>query len=371
MRVSQMLNDLRKTLVFILGILFVGLAFSGCGTIEYYGQAIQGQYQIFANQRPISDIAFDSQSSDSLRQKLSFILDVRQFAESELHLPVGNNYFHYVDIKRPYAVWTISATPEFSLTPHTWRYPVVGRASYRGYFSEKKARQYARELSGRGLDVHVGGVSAYSTLGWFDDPVLSSFLRYPDASMAGLIFHELAHRILYIKGDTAFNEGFASFVEQEGLRKWQPFPELFDGNHDYAMKSIRRREFNEMVMNCRYKLESLYQSPIPDEEKRKKKAAIFSDLQEEFNRRKAADADWSVYDNWMNTSLNNAKISGVVAYHDFVPAFRQILAENEGDLKQFYDACRKLSQTEKSKRHRILRAYTEKDVDPAETRTEL
>ncbi|MFO7963033.1 MAG: aminopeptidase [Desulfobacterales bacterium] len=343
----------------IPGLLFCGLVLSGCGELGYYRQAIQGQYHMMAKRRPIAEITRDSESPESLQKRLAFILRVREFARSELHLPVDNNYRHFVDLDKPHVAWTVSATPEFSLTPHTWCYPVVGCAAYRGYFSKEEAERYAAGLKSRGLDVCVSGVYAYSTLGWFDDPVLSTFLRYSAASVAALIFHELAHRKLYVKGDTAFNEGFASFVEQEGLRRWQSALENPDFYEAYIVKCSLRREFIEFISQYRERLESLYHSPTPESEKRKRKASIFSDLRKEFHRRKAMDAEWAAYDVWMSPPLNNVKICTVAIYNDFVPAFRKILAEKKGDMAQFYEACRKLTQVGKAARHQVLRAYLE------------
>ena len=351
-----MIDCLNKPIV-VFGVLFCALALCGCETVHYYGQAIQGQYRILSKRQPIAEIIADPESSEFLRERLAFILAVRQFAETELHLPVKNNYLTYVDIERPYVVWNVYAAPEFSLVPDTWCYPIVGCAVYRGYFSEKDAQQYSEKLSDQGRDVYVGGVTAYSTLGWFDDPVLSTFIQYSRASSAALIFHELAHQILYVKNDTAFNESFATTVEQEGLRRWQRVSETTHFYNDYITQYRRRQEFIQLIMKYRKMLELLYQTDASASDKREKKASIFSELQEEFNRRKAGGMDWSTYDHWMYQPLNNAKISTVVAYHNFVPAFQKILAEKEGNLNQFYETCRKLAQSEKGERHRILNAH--------------
>jgi len=349
-------GHLNKPLV-VFGVLLWALALSGCETLRYYGQAIQGQYRILKKRQPIAEIIADPQAPDSLREKLAFILAVRRFAETELHLPVKNNYLTYVDLQRPYVAWNVFAAPEFSLVPDTWCYPLVGCAAYRGYFSEKNARAYAEKLSQQGRDVYVGGVTAYSTLGWFDDPVLSTFIQNSKAASAALIFHELAHQILYVKDDTAFNESFATTVEQEGLRRWQLTSEASRLYHDYRLQYRRWQSFVQLILKYRKLLESLYQTDAPAPDKREKKASIFTELREEFNRRKAGGTDWSAYDPWMHQQLNNAKISSVVAYHDFVPAFEKLLAEKEDDLKKFYEACRELAQRQKDERHRILNTY--------------
>ncbi len=354
-----MTDHLNKPLV-VIGVLFCALALSGCETLRYYGQAVQGQYSILNKRQPISEIIADPESSEFLRERLAFILAVRRFADTELHLPVKNNYLTYVDLHRPYVVWNVFAAPEFSLVPVTWCYPLVGCAAYRGYFSEKNAQKYAGELSRQGQDVYVGGVTAYSTLGWFDDPVLSTFIQYSKASSAALIFHELGHQVLYVKDDTAFNESFATTVEQEGLRRLQLSSKSSDLYNDYLLQYRRRQEFIQLIMKYRKMLELLYQTDLPAPDKREKKASIYSELREDFNRRKTDEADWSAYDHWMDQQLNNAKISSVAAYHDFVPAFQKMLAEKKGDLNQFYEACRELAQREPNERHRILNTYTEK-----------
>ena len=349
-------GQLETYIVFTVFVL-LSVAIFGCESAHYYGQAIQGQYKILDKRKPISEIMADPESPDILRERLEFILAVRQFAEKHLQLPVKNHYLTYVDLKRPYVVWNVFAAPELSLAPKTWCYPIVGCASYRGYFSKANAQQYADGLSAKGYDVYVAGVTAYSTLGWFDDPVLSTFIQYPKAQSAALIFHELAHQVLYVKGDTVFNESFATAVEQEGLQRWQAASQASHIYSDYLSSYRRQQQFIHLIMRYRRTLETLYQSNASTKVKREKKSSIFSDLRDEFGRLKTNSNGLSAYDNWMNYSLNNAKISSVLAYHDFVPAFQKMLAENEGDLNLFYGACRELAQMTKTERHRILNAY--------------
>ncbi len=339
-------------------ILFL-LTFCGCESARYYGQAIRGQHSILEKRQPISEIMENPDSPEFLRKRLAHILKVRKFAESELRLPVEKNYLTYVELDRPYVVWNVFAAPEFSMTPKTWCYPVVGCAAYRGYFAEKDAEQYANSLNERGYDVYVTGVTAYSTLGWFDDPVLSTFLQYSEIRSAGLIFHELAHRLLYVKGDTVFNESFATAVEQEGIQRWLAVSQAPSGYHDYLKQYDRQQAFVHLVLRYRRMLESAYRSNASDQQKREKKAALISNLRYEFDRLKSADNGLSAYEDWINNSLNNAKISSVSAYHNFVPAFRKLLAQHRGDLTQFYNACRELAGTPKDERHRTMNRYLE------------
>jgi len=344
-----------KSAVWVL----LATAVCGCESVHYYSQAIEGQYRILAARQPISEILTDPESPESLRASLTHILAVRQFAENVLRLPVKNHYLAYVDLKRPYVVWNVTAAPEFSLTPKTWCYPVVGCAAYRGYFTENNARQYADKLSSQGFEVYVAGVRAYSTLGWFDDPVLSTFIRYSEDQSAALLFHELAHQELYVKGDTAFNESFATAVEQEGLKRWQAQAQASSRYRDYLEGYRRHQQFIQLIMHYRRILEALYQSDASALDKREQKASIFSALRGEFDRLKTQKNGWANYDNWMNHSLNNAKIASVAAYHDFVPAFQKLLLENDGNMNQFYQACRKLARATKDERHRILSSYLE------------
>ena len=348
-----------KILVVTLGLLLL-LALSACQSAKYYSQAINGQYQILLDRQPISEMMTDTDTPVTLRNRLMFILKVREFAENELQLPVKNHYLTYVDLKRPFVVWNVFATPEFSLVPKTWCYPIVGCAAYRGFFSEENARQYADALKNRNYDVYVGGVTAYSTLGWFDDPVLSTFMRLSEARIAALIFHELAHQILYVAGDTAFNESFATAVEQEGLRKWQIASRNSQIYRDYLYDYRCQRLFIGLIMKYRRKLEFLYQTDLTPADKREKKASIFTELRKEYERIKAQQTDLAVYAGWMDQPLNNARIISVATYHDFVPAFQKMIAAHEGNLNQFYLACKNLAQKKKAERHHILKTYAEK-----------
>ncbi len=348
-----------KKYIILAGTVIVLLTICGCESARYYGQAIRGQYSILDKRQPISEIIEDPDSPKFLRLRLTHILKVRQFAETELRLPVKNNYLTYVELDQPYVVWNVFAAPEFSMTPKTWCYPIVGCAAYRGYFGEDDAEKYAQGLNQEGYDVYVAGVTAYSTLGWFDDPVLSTFLQYSEVRSAALIFHELAHRVLYVKDDTVFNESFATAVEQEGIQRWlavSPTPSVY---RDYLKHYDRHQAFVHLVLRYRRMLESAYRSDASDRQKREKKAALISNLRHEFHRLKSADNGLSAYEDWMTNSLNNAKIASVSAYHDFVPAFHGLLAQHQGDLTQFYDACRELANAPKAERQRALNRYLE------------
>jgi predicted aminopeptidase len=361
-----MFVQFKKIQVILWGLVF-SAALQGCQTVQYYGQAINGQHRILQRRQPIAEITADPDTSEPLRQKLKFILEIREFAKAELQLPVNNSYLTYVDLDRSYVAWNVVATPEFSMAPKTWCYPFVGCAAYRGYFAEADAQRYADSLKDQGYDVFVGGVTAYSTLGWFDDPVLSTFIRHSKASSAALLFHELAHQVLYVPNDTTFNESFATFVEQEGLRRWQEMTDRAEIYREYLTRYRLQQQFVRLVLAYRQKLVSLYQTDLAPTAKRIEKASIFGEFREEYNRLKSNQIELAVYDNWMNLPMNNTKISGMAAYHDFVPAFVKLLAEKNGDLTHFYEACRQLANKKKDSRHRLLKVLMQKERQAAHT----
>jgi predicted aminopeptidase len=252
-------------------------------------------------------------------------------------------------------VWNVSAAPEFSFTPKTWYYPFIGHAAYRGYFSKDMAERCAEQLKKQGLDVYVGGVTAYSTLGWFSDTVFSTIIRRDESATAALIFHELAHQILYVSDDTTFNESFATTVEQEGLRRWMATNGNPLGYQTYVLQSRRRQEFLALVTKYHEKLAELYrQENMVPEEMRYRKAALFADMRDDYTDLKADWHGYAGYDNWFDTTLNNAKLNSVGTYYDLVPAFTQLLASQDGRLEAFYTECRILAELPKSERHRRL-----------------
>jgi predicted aminopeptidase len=346
----------------ILEILFIMLfaaACLQCRSLPYYDQVIDGQMEILQKQKPVSDLIEDPDTPGKLRKKLIFIQEVRDFAAKELLLPVNEHYLNYVDLKRRYVVWNVYAAPEFSLTPKTWCFPIVGCVAYRGYFSEQDAQRFSDSLKQEGYDVFIAGAIAYSTLGWFDDPILSTFANLSEPAIAALIFHELAHGVLYIKDDTAFNEGFATAVEQEGFRRWQAAVEDPKGYQNWLSKRQRRQQFINLVSKYRAKLEKLYHEGLALNEKRNQKAAVFNQMKNEFLELKSIQGNLAAYDDWFKHPLNNAHLISISTYHDWVPAFGKILYESGGDLETFYRVCRQLAKKEPSERQRILTQYTD------------
>jgi predicted aminopeptidase len=345
---------------------FFGLVLTGCETCSYYAQAIHGECQILHRRRPISTVLEDSAASASLKQKLQFVLDVRVFAEKQLGLPANGHYLGYADLGRPYAVWNVHAAPEFSLSPKSWWYPVVGRLEYRGYFSEQKARHYARRLQKQGYDVYVAGVTAYSTLGWFHDPVLNTFINEDETALAELLFHELAHQRLFVSGDTDFNEAFATAVAEEGLRRWLERRSDATASRNYEVSIGRTEEFVKLVLLARKRLQALYEQPeapsavSPDGnsppndlvcEKRRAKEKILEELKRDYKARWGEAGD---YNQWFRQVPNNAQLNTVDTYYSLVPAFRQLLRDERLDLNRFYESVRALARLKKHDRHLSL-----------------
>lgn len=351
-------------------LLVVVLGVSGCHTLSFYGQAVKGQYQIFAHQQSIEKLVATANTPQRLKERFELLRDLRGFASKELKLPTDDHYRKYVDVHRPFVVWNVEAAPELSMEPKTWWYPLLGSLEYRGYFSKAGATNYAEDLRKQGYDVSVGGVEAYSTLGWFEDPVLNTFIFENDADLAEIIFHELGHQRLFARGDTDFNEAFATTVGQEGARRWLKARGDDPGLKAYLAHLERSGQFVHLVMSTRAKLEALYgdrrtedgkiksarnQNSVAQEKLRRQKQQILHEMQAEYTRLKTNWGGDTEYDGWFVRPINNAHLNSVAAYYDFVPAFEQILAANGGDMQKFYKAAEQLSKQPKSQRHEQLR----------------
>ena len=277
----------------------------------------------------------------------------RDFAVSDLHLPDNRSYRTYADIKRPYVVWNVVAAPEFSIEPKHWCFPIAGCVAYRGYFKEKRARAFARKLSRKGFDVTVGGVPAYSTLGKFADPVLSTMMRYGDTELAGIIFHELAHQLLYVKNDSEFNEAFATTVEDVGVERWLERRGHADRIQEFRDDSAKEYAFIELFARARTDLGALYRSGIPVPEMRAKKAELLVDLTRNAHTLQQEQGD-EFYETWLEEGLNNAHLASIATYYRCVPGFQRLLAEQAGDLVRFYAAARDLARLPRPERHAKL-----------------
>jgi predicted aminopeptidase len=331
------------------------LMLAGCAQFKYYFQAAQGQYALWSDARPIDDWLGDPATDARLRARLEKARLIRRFAVKELGLPDNASYKNYASLKRQYVLWNVVATPELSLRPVQWCFPIAGCVSYRGYYDKADAEAYAEELRKERNDVQVGGVPAYSTLGWFSDPLLSTFINYSDAELARMVFHELAHQVVYIQGDSKFNEAFATAVEEAGVQRWLDLYGNDAMREAYARYSVRRQDFLALLVKHRQMLADNYASKSTVKRKREEKARIFAALQEEYKVLKANWGGYSGYDRFFAEPLNNAHLASVATYNDLLPGFRALLAK-EKDFAHFYVAVRNMSNLPSVERHdRLLR----------------
>jgi predicted aminopeptidase len=317
-------------------------------------QAVQGQYALMFDARPIDNWLADPNIDAKLKGRLAKVQEIRRFAAEELGLPDNDSYKNYADLKRSHVLWNVVATPELSMKATQWCFPIAGCVNYRGYYNKDDAQAFAAALRRDGYDVQVAGVPAYSTLGWFSDPVLSTFIQYPDAELARLVFHELAHQVAYAKDDSKFNESFAVAVEEAGVKRWMEKYGDDKMRLSYAAYEKRKKDFLALLVKYRSQLEVNYASQTSIAEKRQRKAEIFQALKDEYLVLKEVTwGGYAGYDRWFAEPLSNAHLSSVATYHDLVPGFRALLAQQEG-LSGFYKAVRNLSVLDKDARHRKL-----------------
>lgn len=323
------------------------LGLAGCAAVSstpgYYWQAALGQARILVRAEPIDRLLAEPATDPTLRAQLERALAIRRFAVVELGLPDNASYTRYADLGRAQVVWNVFAAPEFSTRLEQWCFPVAGCVAYRGYFDRQSAERFAQGLRGRGLEVHVAGIAAYSTLGWLRDPVLNTFIHYPEADLARLIFHELAHQQVYVPGDTVFNESFATLVEEVGLERWLARRGLEGLARQQAERSRLRREFVELLGSFRERLDQAYAVEASDDDKRRLKAQILAEIEPAYRARREAWGGFSGFDRWFDQPVNNARLASLALYHGDLPAFRALLAEQGGDLRAFYREVQQLA----------------------------
>jgi predicted aminopeptidase len=326
----------------------------GCGTL-YLLQAAHGQWQVLRARVPIERLLADPHTPAALRAHLGAVRAARQFASAELALPDNRSYRSYADIGRPFVVWNVVATPEFSVSPQRWCFPVAGCVAYRGYFREPQAREFAARLAVQGFDVAVDGVPAYSTLGKFSDPVLSSMLSYGDDELAATIFHELAHQLLYVRDDSEFNEAFATTVEGVGLERWLTHLGATQRLQQWRERARDADAFTALMAGARERLAQLYGSAVARATMRERKALIFNVLAADMRALELrGGVSYPLYEEWMAAGLNNARLASLSTYSDCVPGFRRLLAESGGELTRFYAAARALARQPRALRHARL-----------------
>jgi predicted aminopeptidase len=343
-----MLTESRKFLTIVL--LLAGLSIlPGCGSL-YLLQAARGQAQILADRRPIDKVVADPQTPPTVRDTLTEVSAARDFASQSLGLPDNRSYRVYADIGRPYVVWNVVAAPEFSVQPKVWCFPVAGCVTYRGYFRQKSAQAYAAKLAAEGYDTDVGGVPAYSTLGHFDDPILNTMLPYGRDELAAIIFHELAHQLLYVPGDSAFNEAFASTVEETGLARWLTAKGRAADIENFHRGEVHAREYANLLAQARRDLAGLYASKMPQDGMRAAKQLRMAALAAAIRATETRFGVPSGYGPWLVKGINNAQLASVATYDDCMPGFRRLLAQQDGDLARFYAAVRTLAKQPKAQR---------------------
>lgn len=326
----------------------MAMASSGC----YLMQAAAGQMDIAARRQPIVTLLADANTSETLRGRLAYVAEARDFASRELGLPDNGSYRSYADLERPYVVWNVFATDEFSVEPQRWCFPIAGCVVYRGYFSEASAQRYARRLRAAGKDTAVSGVAAYSTLGHFDDPVLNTMLGWSDARLAGTLFHELAHQVVYLPGESRFNESFATVVEETGLERWLMQRGRPAELADWRQRRWREEAFIDVLLRTREQLRRLYASDLSPARKRERKQYAFGLLKLEYARMREAWSGGHGYDAWFDRTLNNAHLVPAATYYGCVPGLQRLLASVGGDLPRFYEQVRLLAKLDRAARER-------------------
>lgn len=338
------------------------LLLGGCSSAAYYWQSVSGHLSLMQAARPVSQWLDDAQTPTKLRERLALATRIRRFAVSALSLPDNASYQSYADLGRSAAVWNVVAAPALSLTLERWCFPVTGCVSYKGYFNEAQARQEAAELAREGLDVSVHPVPAYSTLGWMNwaggDPLLSTFIGYPEGELARLIFHELAHQVVFVEGDTAFNESFASAVERLGGERWLQSQSSAAAQQDYARYDGRRQQFKALALALRGELAAQYAAPdhtSADQHLASKQQAL-----QRFGQQYAVLRErwggYPGYDRWV-AQVNNSSLGALAEYEDLVPGFQALFAASGQDWPRFYRAVRALADLPAPARHEQLRQW--------------
>ena len=349
-------NSSYKTLVKLAAFIALSALLISCETVSYYSQAARGQLKILTSRQSIAEVLNDEAVSNEVKQKLRLAVSVKQFAVNVLELPPTDNFDFYVQLNRNHVVWNVFATQEFSLNPVNWCYPIAGCVTYRGYFNEGDALRYANSLEEKGFDVYTGGVDAYSTLGWFKDPLLSTVMNRADYQLAGLVFHELAHQVVYLKGDTTFNESFATTVEREGVKRWLQSIDQTEMLGRAEQDQTRQAEFLQLVVKYQDLFEELYQQENPDAEKRSEKQTLHESLRADYLGLKEQWEGYAGYDNWIYDSLNNAQLSTVASYNSLVPFFNSELEKVNGNLTAFYERVAELAAMEPAQRQELVAA---------------
>lgn len=334
---------------------------TGCSSLAYYAQSVSGHLNLLGAAKPVNEWLADENNPAALKERLALSQRMREFAISELKLPNNASYRRYADLQRSAAVWNVVAAKELSLQLKTWCFPVMGCVGYRGYFHEDEAQAYAAQLREQGYEVMVYGVPAYSTLGklpgaFFADPLLNTFIRFPEGELARMIFHELSHQVVYADNDTVFNESFATAVERIGSQRWLAQFASPQVAAEQAVRDARRDDFRALTMRYRDKLDALFRSPASDADKRAGKLQLMAQLRAEYAQLKQDRwGGFSGYDAWFEKA-NNASLGVLAAYNELVPDFERLFEREGQNFDQFYAAVRRLAVLSPQERRQQLRA---------------
>ena len=329
---------------------------TGCNSMSYYSQAIKGHLDLVSREQPIDVLLESEQTDPALKAKLRTALEARAFATAEIGLLDNDSYKTYADLQRPYAVWNVIAAPKYSVQADKWCYFIVGCLSYRGYFAKEEALRHADELKAQGKDVMVSGAAAYSTLGWMDDPLLNTIVNRSESSMIGIIFHELAHQVIYIDGDTAFNEAFAMAVEYEGLRRWYSSKNNVAAYDAYRNKKNQQAMIYQKLQAVRSELDIIYQQSLADDVKQQRKQAVFTELKLWYQQWRI-EHSYDGFDNWMQQDLNNAHLVLIATYQELVPDFEAVLSSVKGNMQAYYDIIQSMRNLDNDTRYAQLKKY--------------
>ena len=332
---------------------------TGCSSLAYYAQAAGGHLDLMQRARPVAEAMADPATPEPLRQRLQLSQRLRDFAVAELKLPDNSSYRRYADLQREAVVWNVVAAPELGLTLKTWCFPVMGCVGYRGYFKREQAEALAEQLKAEGWEVMVYGVPAYSTLGFSNwvggDPLLNTFMGWPEAELARLLFHELAHQVVYVDDDTTFNESFATAVERDGTRRWLAAHGTPAALAEVQALEQRREDFRALTQRYRESLRQVYAASDDEARKRTRKAALMAELRADYLTLKTTRwAGFAGYDGWF-ARANNAALGVQAAYNELVPGFELLLQAEEGDYNRFYESVRVLAALPAAERRARLK----------------
>lgn len=336
----------------------LGLLCTGCADTAYLLQSVEGHFQVLRAAQPVEQWLRDEHATTDLKERLRLAQRIREFAVSDIHLPDNPSYHRYADLRRRFVVWNVVAAPAFSLTPRTWCFPVAGCVGYRGYFDEAQAQAEGQRLRAQELEVVVHGVSAYSTLGWMNwaggDPLLNTFIHYPEGELARMLFHELAHQVVYVGDDTVFNESFASAVERLATQRWLTLHGSNAARTSYAELEARRRQFRALTRTTRHDLATLYAQDMERGPMAAQKTRIMQEFRARYAQLKAAWGGFAGFDPWV-AHANNAAFAAQAAYDEWVPAFEALFQRHDQDWGKFYDAVRRLAALPKNERIQFLK----------------